>query len=76
MTGSLMNTSLGAHETLELHEIAAFKTLCLTKSKTMQMLVTDPELKMLMQQDVQLSSRQLQELDGFLAQAAAPGVQA
>lgn len=40
-----MNSKYALHEVLEVHEIAAFKTVCMTKSKTMQALVTDPELK-------------------------------
>jgi similar to spore coat protein len=67
--GSIMNNRYGVHETLELHEVTSFKTLCMTKSKTMQALVSDPELKALMQQDVQLSTRQLQELSGLLSQS-------
>ncbi|MFD2614923.1 hypothetical protein [Paenibacillus gansuensis] len=55
------------HETLEVHEIAAFKTVCLTKSKTMQLLISDPELKQILKDDVQLSTRQLQELGGLLS---------
>lgn len=57
----------GLHETLELHEIATFKSLCMTKSKTMQILVSDNDLKLILQQDVQLSTRQLQELNGLLS---------
>lgn len=57
------------HETLEVHEIAAFKTVCLTKSKTMQPLVSDPELKAILQQDVETSTRQLQELGSILDKA-------
>lgn len=57
----------GLHETLELHEIATFKSLCMTKSKTMQILVSDNDLKQILQQDVQLSTRQLQELNGLLS---------
>lgn len=57
----------GLHETLEVHEMTVFKSLCMTKSKTMQMLAADPELKQILQQDVQLSTRQLQELSGILS---------
>jgi similar to spore coat protein len=56
------------HETLEIHEIAAFKTVCLTKSKTLQGLVSDPALKQILQLDVDLSTRQLQELGAILSQ--------
>jgi similar to spore coat protein len=57
------------HETLEVHEMAAFKTVCMTKSKTMQVLVSDPGLKDILQQDVDISTRQLQELSAILAKA-------
>lgn len=69
-----MTQRFALHETLELHEIAAFKTVCMTKSKTMQALVSDPALKQLMQQDVQLSTRQMGELNGLLTQAIQQGV--
>ncbi|MFC0215551.1 hypothetical protein ACFFK0_24455 [Paenibacillus chartarius] len=55
------------HETLEVHEIAAFKTVCLTKSKTMRALVSDPALKQILQRDVDISTRQLQELGAILS---------
>lgn len=57
------------HETLEVHEIAAFKTVCLTKSKTMGALVSDQALKQILQQDVEISTRQLQELGAILSKA-------
>lgn len=59
----------GLHETLEVHELSAFKAVCLTKSKTMQALISDPTLKAILQQDVDLSTRQLQELGTLLDQA-------
>lgn len=71
-----MNQNFALHETLELHEVCAFKTVCMTKSKTMQMLVSDSELKDLLQQDAQLSTRQLQELNGLLSKAIEQGVRA
>jgi similar to spore coat protein len=58
------------HEILEVHEMASFKALSLTKSKTMKALVTDPALKRLMQQDVEVCTRQLQELEAICAKAA------
>ncbi|WP_103107284.1 hypothetical protein [Brevibacillus reuszeri] len=57
------------HEQLELHEIAAFKSVCMTKSKTMQGLVTDETLKQLLAEDVEVSTRQLQELNLLLTKA-------
>ena len=57
------------HETLEVHELAAFKTIGMTKSKTMKGLLSDPELKDILQQDVDLSTRQLQELAAIMTRA-------
>ncbi|GGF93739.1 hypothetical protein [Paenibacillus abyssi] len=57
------------HETLEVHEIAAFKTVCMTKSKTMRALVSDPALKQILQEDVDSSTRQLEELSAILSKA-------
>lgn len=68
MEGSTTMT-YALHELLEVHEIAAFKTTCLTKSKTMKGLVSDPALKQIMQQDVDISTRQLQELGVILSKA-------
>ncbi|WP_409177143.1 hypothetical protein [Brevibacillus fortis] len=59
----------GLHEQLELHEIASFKTICMTKSKTMQALVSDETLRQLLADDVLVSTRQLQELSSILAKA-------
>jgi similar to spore coat protein len=66
--------SLALHETLELHEIAMFKTVSLTKAKTVQVLVSDPALKQILQQDAELCARQLQELSGLMTRAAGQGV--
>lgn len=57
------------HEVLELQEMAAFKTICLTKSKTMKGLVTDQRLKDIMQLDVDTTTRQLQEYADILSKA-------
>lgn len=57
------------HEVLEVQELASFKTICLTKSKTMRALVSDPQLKEMMIQDVDISTRQLQEFSSILSKA-------
>lgn len=62
------------HELLEVHEIAAFKAVCLTKSKTMQGLVSDRALKQLMEQDVEMTTRHLQELSQILSRASREGM--
>jgi similar to spore coat protein len=62
-----VNKVLALHESLELHELTTFKTVCLTKSNTMQGLVTDPYLRDILEQDAELSTRQVQELRDLLA---------
>jgi similar to spore coat protein len=62
----LAQQNLALHETLELHEILNFKTVCMTKSQTMQALVSDGELKALMQMDVEQSGRAVGELQNLL----------
>lgn len=57
------------HEALEAHELAAFKTICMTKSKTMDALVSDKELKAILRLDVDLSTRHLEELKMILQRA-------
>jgi similar to spore coat protein len=57
------------HEISEVHEMAVFKTVCLTKSKTMKGLVSDPDLKQILQLDVDRSSQHLQELGTILSQS-------
>ncbi|KGE18180.1 hypothetical protein [Paenibacillus wynnii] len=69
-----MDNTYALHETLELHEMAAFKTVCMTKAKTMQILVSDEALKQILQQDIQVSTRQLQEYRELLSKAALPVV--
>jgi similar to spore coat protein len=55
------------HEIMEAHEILVQKTVCATKSATMQILVSDPELKALLQQDVASSRKAIQELQAILS---------
>lgn len=57
---------LALHETLEIHEIINFKTVAMTKSKTMQLLVSDPHLKELMQKDVDQTSKAVEELQQLI----------
>jgi similar to spore coat protein len=62
-------TSLAAHESLDIHELLNFKTLCLAKSKMMQGLVFDQDLKALMQKDVEQSIRAIADLQALYANA-------
>jgi len=60
---------LAAHESLELHEALNLKTLNLAKSKLMQGLVFDQELKDLMQKDVEQSILAINNLQAVYAKA-------
>lgn len=60
--------ALALHESVDLHEILNFKTLCLAKSKLMQGLVFDQELKDLMQKDVEQTIQALQDLQALYSQ--------
>lgn len=60
---------LAAHESLDLHEIINFKTLCVAKSKLMQGLVFDQDLKTLMEKDVQQASQDLADLQAVYERA-------
>jgi len=56
------HTSLGYHKTMDTHEMINFKTVCLMKSKLMQGICFDNDLKALMERDVHQSIKALQEL--------------
>ncbi|MCI3920684.1 hypothetical protein MO973_10610 [Paenibacillus sp. TRM 82003] len=57
---------IAPHETLEILEVLTFKNVCLTKSKTMQALVQDEELKGILQADVKTSAKDIIELRDLL----------
>ncbi|MGG0413568.1 spore coat protein [Peribacillus simplex] len=59
------NEKLAFHETMETHEILNFKTICLMKSKLMQGICFDNDLKALMEKDVQQSIVAINELKTF-----------
>ena len=58
--------ALAVHETLEIHELLMFKSVCATKSSTMQALVGDPELKRILSLDAESSKRHLAELSSLV----------
>lgn len=60
---------LAYHESVDTHEILNFKTICLLKSKMMQGLVFDQELRALMQKDVEQSIAHIKELQEVYIQA-------
>ncbi|SDD19101.1 similar to spore coat protein [Priestia aryabhattai B8W22] len=60
---------LADHESLDLHEVINFKTLCLAKSKLMQGLVFDDDLRALMKKDVEQSIQALGDLQAVYQRA-------
>jgi similar to spore coat protein len=54
--------SIAPNESMQLHEILTFKNICLTKSLTMSPLVSDEELKLILQQEVAVSQEHIEEL--------------
>ncbi|MFB6802572.1 hypothetical protein [Peribacillus butanolivorans] len=61
-----MAKNLGLHETLEVHELLNFKSLCLSKVSTMNGLVQDTELKNIMLKDLSTGREHIQKLQEFL----------
>ncbi|MBT2679540.1 spore coat protein [Bacillus sp. ISL-35] len=57
--------TLAFHETMEAHEILNYKTISVLKSKLMQGLCFDNDLKALMEKDVQQSIAAIDELKVF-----------
>ncbi|MCT8975045.1 spore coat protein [Clostridium sp. CX1] len=57
-------------ETMQLHELLTLKNLSLTKSVTMSPLVSDNELKSILQQDVTTGEQHIRELKGLLEQSS------
>lgn len=62
-------TTLAFHETMDTHEILNFKTICLMKSKLMQGICFDNDLKALMEKDVHQSIKAIKELKEHYAGA-------
>lgn len=62
----MQHHDLTPQETFEVHELLNFKTICMTKSKLMQGLVFDQDLKALMQKDVEQSITAVNDLRTLL----------
>lgn len=54
--------TLAPQETMQVHEMLNFKTVCVTTSKLMEGVVFDQELKALLEKDVQQSIKDIQTL--------------
>ena len=61
--------NLAPNETMQVHEMLNFKTVCMTTSKMMEGVVFDQELKALLEKDVQQSITSINELKNLLAKA-------
>ena len=57
---------LTLHETMEIHELLNFKTICMSTSKMAQGVVFDQELKKLLEKDVEQSKQAVTMLQGLL----------
>lgn len=60
---------LGPNETMQVHEILNFKTVCMTTSKMMEGVVFDQDLKALLEKDVQQSITAISSLQNLLKKA-------
>ncbi|MGO4886369.1 spore coat protein [Anaerobacillus sp. MEB173] len=61
--------SLGFHETMDTHEMLNFKTACLMKSKMIQGICFDNDLKALLEKDIKQSVKDLEELQTLYKKA-------
>lgn len=62
-----MEQSLAVNESIEIHELLNFKTICIVQSKMLQGIVFDEDLKALMKEDVNQSSAAAAELQQLLS---------
>lgn len=60
------NNKVEPHETLQIHELLTLKNLILTKTVTMLPLVKDPELKEIMQNEVQTVLQHIEDLRNII----------
>jgi similar to spore coat protein len=58
--------NLTLHETMEIHELLNFKTICMMTSKLIQGVVFDQELKSLLEKDTRQSRQAVVVLQGLL----------
>jgi similar to spore coat protein len=60
--GGMAKSQLAFHETMEIHELLNFKTICMVQSKMASGLVFDQDLKALLEKDVQQSMVAINQL--------------
>lgn len=61
--------NLAPSETMQIHEMLNFKTVCMTTSKLMEGVVFDQELKAFLEKDVQQSIASINKLQNLLSRA-------
>jgi similar to spore coat protein len=61
--------NLAPNETMQIHEVLNFKTVCMTTSKMMEGVVFDQDLKALLEKDVKQSILAINALQDLLARA-------
>jgi similar to spore coat protein len=54
--------AIAPNESMQLHEIITLKNTCLTKLITTAPLISDEELKTILQEEIQVSQRHIEEL--------------
>ena len=64
-----MTKKLAMHETLEVHEILTLKTSCVTKGTAMLEVAEDEKLKKILEEDVETSTKAIDELQKILKKA-------
>lgn len=60
------NNRLAAHETLDLHELIGLKNVCAAKAATMMGMVSDPQLRSFLQQDLQTATQHAHQIQNLL----------
>jgi similar to spore coat protein len=65
----MKTVGISMHESMEVHEMLNFKTVCMTTSKMMEGVVFDQDLKALLEKDVQQSIPAIKELQNLLKKA-------
>ena len=63
------NQNLAPNETMQVHEMLNFKTVCMTTSKMMEGVVFDQDLKALLEKDVKQSITSISDLQNLLRRA-------
>lgn len=61
--------SLAPNESMQLHELLTLKNLTLTKSITMLPLISDTELKIILENDIIKTEQHIKELKSVLEQS-------